>query len=425
MDPINLKKHFFPIQDANVEATIMDSQSRTTLVTSNYRVILDKSNNGKQIYGVRPARTGIPNPTQVATHEEAYEGLRYLYSQFSKRTQGMPIAVFPNEGSNWFTAIYGLMDLNLNDWLLRYFDDKDNEMPIDLQSFSSKTSINMSTELLLKINRSLDISLKEYSDYVKKQKSSLFDDEKDKPRNVLSQFSFYLAVKNGYDYDDCVSYYLLIAPSGRDAIQYFEAEKADINEEYFAMKLLTLEYHSISINRNQSINDVPYKQAIGANDQKKIIDREKIYEKFENSLIDFIYTILMVDEQLVDSEVLASVTLDIYDMNRNYARLKNDREQCNKIRKKFNLSYSFYQLHEVENRMVKASHLIRFILEQMRYVYSITNISKDDFNEAFSRKKAYKNVVKLFPSMIRRGEFDKYCNSQFDDWNSICDLVNQ
>lgn len=400
----NKEEHFFTVVDSNVEATIKNGFNRYTVETDKYMAILDKDAHFSKIHGVRKSIVlNHPNPTQVATHQEAYEGLRYLYDTFSFGEHGDPIAIYPLGSSNWFSVFYGIKKNNLNDWLISYLENNPRE----------KSWVQ---ELMNK-NPSFAEDLYSYKDYLENNKPGLFTDNLDIPTTPLSDYSYYLAVRNGYDFDDKVTYYLMISYNGYEGIKLL----LDLNNWNFSieqinsiMSLMTLQ--SVSINTH----DIPYSNSIGKNPLKPNIDKLHICRSLQNSLLNFIETIIILETETLPSHVLSAVTLDMYDMNRNRASLENDGDLIRKIRHRYVKSRKFYESFGDD---VKVSALLSRIICDVQNFYPLSTLYNKEFDNVLSRKEAYRKVLKVIPQAIQNNKFEKYWQGQVKAFEEIQDLI--
>ena len=195
----------------------------------------------------------------------------------------------------------------------------------------------------------------------------LFEPRNKKVLEKLRKYGFQptIIAENGFDYNDKVMFYLLVA--------------------------LPTNYDSMTGNGFLTISKFRYQYYF--NNEKSFIEdiKENCVLKFEQGLEDFIKSYEELDKIQFSNEEQIAISLDIYNRNRNIQTLKSDGRHLNETKKFIKRAETFYSRSES-----RASEIIKFIISTHPINFEEEHIRIIDFKEILTEKRAYANSKRLF-----------------------------
>jgi hypothetical protein len=228
---------------------------------------------------------------------------------------------------------------------------------------------------------------------------------KEKPKNnIISKlkeigFEPTIAVRNGYDYEDKLVYYLLLEQKiSNQTYGYLTIARFDIREQLIEQLLQSERSEHFSIIEKELLTTA-YNKFMHA--------YETFFEKY-NSLS----TIKATPKELI------AITLDIYNKNRNIQAIKSD----SPLEKSISYIIKTSSEHFFDRNANNLSYILSYIVRYQQINFKLEEISDRYINDALQEKKVYKNIDRLFTA---KNSNPTELKIYIDDQVKVLDEVNK
>ncbi|MFD1874334.1 hypothetical protein [Hymenobacter bucti] len=380
--PFLLEELFFPVKSRPLQTSIDDEIQKVP----RYRVLTCEQG----VLGVKPAwqAEAQPRPSPlgrhlVVDHAQAHALSQALYQQTFGEVGGphywvgaAPVGELRPVGA-WATVVYGQESATLADVL-----------PFSL--FDERTRANR------------PVAPWEWA----------LQGGQDAPfRQELARFEPALAFTNGFDYDDELTFYVLVTMPEMVAPKHVLAWLDETERRRPRRPVLVLKTGKFKASYIEQL----YKLTGTALLEKAKLALPEIALSFRQELLNFANLYYALQHTPVVPDHLMPVTLDLYDLNRNIRTVQGDANLQSRIRRRAQDARAFFTAHQDGD----LAALVRYLMYQD--AFDPTRFDRRAAEEALSRRDAYRNLQTRLNlrTLNNPPQLYSYLESQHRDWESL------